>query len=158
MQEQVNEKTIALYIKTGKLTADTLQKAMKSLLNQMKKQKDKQPHGKQTLKQLMKKNTGVSNIEITEDNIKAFESTAKKYGIDFALKKDTTENPPRYLVFFKGRDADVLTAAFKEFSAKKLTQDKKPSIRKVLSDFKEKAAAMNAQRAKVKNKDRGIEL
>ena len=158
MQEQVNEKTIALYIKTGKLTADTLQKAMKSLLNQMKKQKDKQPHGKQTLKQLMKQNTGVSNIEITEDNIKAFESTAKKYGIDFALKKDTTENPPRYLVFFKGRDADVLTAAFKEFSTKKLTQDKKPSIRKLLSDFKEKAAAMNAQRAKVKNKDRGIEL
>ena len=158
MQEQVNEKTIALYIKTGKLTADTLQKAMKSLLNQMKKQKDKQPHGKQTLKQLMKQNTGVSNIEITEDNIKAFESTAKKYGIDFALKKDTTENPPRYLVFFKGRDADVLTAAFKEFSAKKLTQDKKPSIRKLLSDFKKKAAAMNAQRAKVKNKDRGIEL
>ena len=158
MQEQVNEKTIALYIKTGKLTADTLQKAMKSLLSQMKKQKDKQPHGKQTLKQLMKQNTGVSNIEITEDNIKAFESTAKKYGIDFALKKDTTENPPRYLVFFKGRDADVLTAAFKEFSAKKLTQDKMPSIRKLLSDFKEKAAAMNAQRAKVKNKDRGIEL
>ena len=158
MQEQVNEKTLALYIKTGKLTADTLQKAMKSLLSQMKKQKDKQPHGKQTLKQLMKQNTGVSNIEITEDNIKAFESTAKKYGIDFALKKDTTENPPRYLVFFKGRDADVLTAAFKEFSAKKLTQDKKPSIRKVLSDFKEKAAAMNAQRAQVKKKDRGIEL
>ena len=158
MQEQVNEKTIALYIKTGKLTTDTLQKAMKSLLNQMKKQKDKQPHGKQTLKQLMKQNTGVSNIEITEDNIKAFESTAKKYGIDFALKKDTTENPPRYLVFFKGRDADVLTAAFKEFSAKKLTQDKKPSIRKLLSDFKEKAASLNAQRAKVKNKDRGIEL
>ena len=158
MQDEVNEKTIALYIKTGKLTVDTLQKAMKSLLSQMKKQKDKQPHGKQTLKQLMKQNAGVSNIEITEDNIKAFESTAKKYGIDFALKKDTTENPPRYLVFFKGRDADVLTAAFKEFSAKKLTQDKKPSIRKVLSDFKEKAAAMNAQRAQVKKKDRGIEL
>ena len=158
MQEQVSEKTIALYIKTGKLTADTLQKAMKSLLSQMKKQKDKQPHGKQTLKQLMKQNTGVSNIEITEDNIKAFESTAKKFGIDFALKKDTTENPPRYLVFFKGRDADVLTAAFKEFSAKKLTQDKKPSIRKLLSDFKEKAASLNAQRAQVKKKDRGIEL
>ena len=77
---------------------------------------------------LMKQNAGVSNIEITEGNIKAFESTAKKYGIDFALKKDATESPPRYLVFFKGRDADVLTAAFKEFSAKKLTQEKKPSI------------------------------
>ena len=159
MQEETNEKTIALYIKTGKLTAQQLQKAMKALLAQMKKQHEKQkiPHGKQTLKQLMKQNAGVSNIEITKENIKAFESTAKKYGIDFALKKDSTETPPRYLVFFKGRDADVLTAAFQEFSAKKLMQDKKPSIRKLLSDFRQKAAALNAQREQVKNKDRGRE-
>ena len=156
MQDEINEKTIALYIKTGKLTAQTLQKAMKKLLEQMKKQKGKAPQGKQTLKQLMKQNAGVSNIEITKDNIKAFESTAKKYGIDFALKKDSTETPPRYLVFFKGRDADALTAAFKEFSAKKLTQEQKPSIRKLIVSLKEKAAALNAQRDKVKNKDRGI--
>ena len=110
MQDEVNEKTIALYIKTGKLTAQTLQKAMKAILSKGKKQLAKPPQGKQSLKQLMKQNAGVSNIEITEGNIKAFESTAKKYGIDFALKKDTTESPPRYLVFFKGRDADVLTA------------------------------------------------
>ena len=37
MQEQVNEKTVALYIKTGKLTAEMLQRAMKKLLSQMKK-------------------------------------------------------------------------------------------------------------------------
>ena len=158
MQDEINEKTIALYIKTGKLTAQQLQKAMKLLLAQMKKQTGKAPHGKQTLKQLMKQNAGVSNIEITKDNIKAFESTAKKYGIDFALKKDTTETPPRYLVFFKGRDADALTAAFKEFSAKKLTQDRKPSIRKLLSTLKEAAQGRNAERAKVKNKDREVSL
>ena len=158
MQDEINEKVVALSVKGAKLTAEMLQKAIKAMLAQAKKQQEKQPHGKQTLKQLAKQNAGLSNIEITEGNIKAFEQTAKKYGIDFALKKDSTETPPRYLVFFKGRDADVLTAAFKEFSAKKLTQDKKPSIRKLLSDFKEKAAAMNAQRAKVKNKDRGIEL
>ena len=148
MQDEINEKTVALYIKTGKLTAEVLQKAMKAALAQAKKQIGKQPHGKQTLKQLMKQNAGVSNIEITKDNIKAFESTAKKYGIDFALKKDSTETPPRYLVFFKGRDADALTAAFKEFSAKKLTQEQKPSIRKLLSTLKDKAAALNAQREK----------
>ena len=142
----------------GKLTAQTLQKAMKAILSKGKKQLTKQPQGKQSLKQLMKQNAGVSNIEITKDNIKAFESTAKKYGIDFALKKDTTESPPRYLVFFKGRDADVLTAAFKEFSAKKLTQDRKPSIRKLLTSLKEAAQGRNAQREKVKNKDRGREL
>lgn len=156
MQDEINEKVVALSVKGAKLTAETLQKAIKAMLAQAKKQQEKQPHGKQTLKQLAKQNAGLSNIEITEGNIKAFEQTAKKYGIDFALKKDSTETPPRYLVFFKGRDADALTAAFKEFSAKKLTQGQKPSIRKLIVSLKEKAAALNAQRDKVKNKDRGI--
>ena len=102
MQDEVNEKTIALYIKTGKLTAQTLQKAMKAILSKGKKQLTKQPQGKQSLKQLMKQNAGVSNIEITEGNIKAFEQTAKKYGIDFALKKDATESPPA--IWFSSRD------------------------------------------------------
>lgn len=161
MQDEVNEKTIAISIKAAKLTAALLQAAIKNLLAEGKKQLDKQalpPKGKQTLRQLMKHGTGVSNIEITDENIKAFESTAKKYGIDFALKKDATETPPRYLVFFKGRDADVLTAAFKEFSAKKLNRERKPSIRKLLTTLKEAAQGRNAERGKVKKKDRGIEL
>ena len=157
MQEEVTRKTIALAIKTAKLDGKVLQAALRKLLQLYRKARDTPHCGKQTLKQLMRHGTGVSNIEITDANIKAFESTAKKYHIDFALKKDTTETPPRYLVFFKGRDADVLTAAFQEFSAKKLTQDKKPSIRKLLSDFRQKAAALNAQRKQVKNKDRGRE-
>lgn len=158
MQDEVNEKVVALSIRSAKLTAAMLQKAMKSLLAEMKKQHGKIPHGKQTLKQLAGQNAGLSNIEITEGNIKAFESTAKKYGIDFALKKDTTETPPRYLVFFKGRDADALTAAFKEFSAKKLTQEQKPSIRKALSAFREAAKQRGVNRQKVKNKDREVSL
>ena len=158
MQDEVNEKTIALYIKTGKLTAQTLQKAMKAILSKGKKELSKPPQGKQSLKQLMKQNAGDSNIEITKDNIKALESTAKKYGIDFALKKDTTETPPRYLVFFKGRDADALTAAFKEFSAQQPTQDRNPSTRNLISTLKEDAQGRNAERAKVKNKDREVSL
>lgn len=160
MQDEINEKTVAISIKATKLTAQTLQKALKLLLAQMKKQHDKNkiPHGKQTLKQLARQNAGLSNIEITEGNIKDFESTAKKYGVDFALKKDSTENPPRYLVFFKSRDADALTEAFREFSAKKLQRDKKPSIRKLLSKLKEAAQSRNAQRDKVKNKDKEIAL
>ena len=154
MQDEVNEKVVARSIKGAKRTAEMLQKAMKEVLSQVKKEVDKQaiPHGKQTLRQLMKQNAGVSNIEITDGNIKAFESTAKKYGIDYALKKDATETPPRYLVFFKGRDADVLTAAFKEFSARKLTQEQRPSIRKVLAAFRDKAKQLNTNRQKVKNK------
>ena len=50
----------------------------------------------------MKQNAGVSNIEITKDNIKAFESTAKKYGIDFALKKGHDGNPAPLPCFLQG--------------------------------------------------------
>ncbi len=105
------------------------------------------------MRQLMKQNAGVSNIEITDSNIKAFE-----YGEEiqhrFFAKKVKGEQT-RYLVFFKGRDADVMTAAFQEFSAKKLNREKKPSIRKALAAAKDKAKQLNAARDKVKKMDRG---
>ena len=134
MQEEVNEKVIAISIQTSKLTAEVLQKAIHTLLVQMKEHTEQSMHhtGKQSLKQLMRQNTGVSSIEVTNDNIKAFEKTAKKYGIDFAIKRVHNETQSRYLVFFKGRDTDVLTAAFNEFSIKKLQTKDKPSIRHAL--------------------------
>ena len=126
MHEEVTQRTVALCVETTKLSARMLQQAMKKALNEMQRGRKAQlHHGKQTLRQLMKHNTGVSNIEITDQNIRAFTATAKKYGIDFALKKDTSGEIPRYLVFFKGRDADVITAAFREFSAKNLEKEKK---------------------------------
>lgn len=158
MQEQINEKTVAISIKAAKLTAEVLQKAIKKLLNARKQKAPKEYRGKQTLKHLMKQNTGVSNMEITDENIKAFEPIAKKYGLDYSLQKVKGEEPPRYLVYFKGRDVDVMTQAFKEFAAKQLNKEKKPSIRKALAAFKEKAKQINQNRQKVKNKDRGREL
>ena len=160
MQEEITQKTLALCVEASKMTAQLLQQARKKVLADMEKHK-KNPqlrHGKQTLRQLMKHNTGVSNIEITDQNIRAFSATAKKYGIDFALKKDTSDEIPRYLVFFKGRDADVITAAFREFSAKNLEKEKKPSIRKELEQAKQQSKAQHRQREKVKTKDRGVEL
>ena len=160
MQEEITQRTVALSVEAGKLTARLLQQAMKKALEEMEKQK-KNPqlrHGKQTLRQLMRHNAGVSNIEITDQNIKAFSATAKKYGIDFALKKDASGEIPRYLVFFKGRDADAVTAAFREFSAKNLAKEKKPSIRKRLTQAKEQAKRQELERGeKVKVKDRGLE-
>ena len=160
MQEEITQRTVALSVEAGKLTARLLQQAMKKALEEMERQK-KDPqlrHGKQTLRQLMRHNAGVSNIEITDQNIKAFSAMARKYGIDFALKKDASGEIPRYLVFFKGRDADAVTAAFREFSAKNLAREKKPSIRKRLTQAKEQAKRQELERGeKVKVKDRGLE-
>lgn len=128
MQDEVNEKVVSLAIKTSKLTAEVLQKAMKALLAKGKGQLTKAPHGKITMRQLMKQGEKVSNIEITDQNIKAFDPIARKNGLDYNVKKIENGKPPTYLVSFKGKDIDVMTEAFREFTAKKLGRDKKPSI------------------------------
>ena len=105
MQDEVNEKVVSLAIKTSKLTAEVLQKAMKALLAKGKGQLTKAPHGKITMRQLMKPGEKVSNIEITDQNIKAFDPIARKNGLDYNVKKIENGKPPTYLVSFKGRFA-----------------------------------------------------
>ena len=159
MQDEVRDKSVALVINVGKtggrLTADTLKWAMRRYLEQSRKPKTH--HGKQTVKQLVRQGQGVQNIEITDKNIKSFERVARKYGVDFALKKDPEQG--KYLVFFKSRDADALNAAFAEYAAKTMPRSgpKKPSLLAQLSHFKE--VVKNAVRDTVKNRDKGgIEL
>ena len=113
--------------------------------------------GKQTVKQLVGQGVGVTNIEISDKNIKDFESIARKYGVDFAVKKDGTEQPPKWLVFFKGRDTDAITAAFKEYSAKHMSKSaEKPSLLGMMRDLMEKVK--NQVLDQTKHKDRGRDL
>ena len=109
----------------ARLPGRTLAKAIAVYLNHRKGKLPDLKHGRQTIKDLMKHNTALSNIEITDKNIRSFESTAKKYGIDFALKKTIPKKRPDILSFFKGSDADVLTMAFNEYSQKILRQKEK---------------------------------
>ena len=73
MQEEVTQKVIALSIKAAKLDAAVLQKALKITLEQIKKQHGKPKRGKQTMRQLTKSGEQVTNIKITDQNIKAFD-------------------------------------------------------------------------------------
>ena len=93
MQDEVNEKVVSLAIKTSKLTAEVLQRAMKALLAKGKGQLTKAPHGKITMRQLMKPGEKVSNIEITDQNIKAFDPIARKNGLDYNVKKIENGKP-----------------------------------------------------------------
>lgn len=132
---------MALYVKAGKLTGRVLAKALAAALRRIRDPKAK--HGKQSVKSLARKGGGMQNIEITDGNIKSFERVARKYGVDFALKREA-EDPTRWLVFFRARDTDTLTAAFQEFTAIKLGRGKdkaRPSLLTQLARFKEQAKA-----------------
>lgn len=124
MQEEVESRTVTLAISTTRMTANVLKSAISKYLAYRKEKKVEKaragpvkPCGKQTVKQLVGQNEGVANIEITDRNIRDFDRVARKYGVDYALKKDKSGEIPKYLVFFKARDGDALTAAFKELSA-----------------------------------------
>ena len=99
--------------------------------------KDTVPHGKQTVKQLIGQNQGVSNIELTDPGIRDFDRVARKYGVDYAIKRDRSSDPPRFLIFFKSRDADALTAAFQEYTARKVKKAGRPSVLEKLEQFKD---------------------
>ena len=128
MQDEVRDKSVALVIKVGKtggkLTADLLKWAMRRYLERAKNPKIH--HGRQTVKQLVKQGAGVQNIEVTAKNIKSFERVARKYGVDFALKKDPSQG--KYFVFFKARDADAIQAAFTEYAAKTVNRGAKKTV------------------------------
>ena len=130
---------------TGRLFKAAISKYMahrreKKLEKQRSRDSPVTPKGKQTVKQLIGQNQGVSNIEINDPSIKDFERIARKYGVDYAVKKDRSTSPPKYLIFFKGRDADALTAAFSEYTQKKVKKadrSERPSVLAKLAQFKE---------------------
>lgn len=157
MQEGVENRSITLAINTAKLTSRVLKEAMeKYLASQKQKSREKKlggpvrVRGKQSVRQLVGQNQGVSSVEITDQNIKSFERTARKYGVDFALKKDRSVSPPKYLVFFKARDNDALTAAFTEYTTKALRHTEKPSL---LAQLKKLTALARSTPARAKDRD-----
>ncbi len=93
--------------------------------------------GKQSIKSLQKSGAQITNIVVTDNNIKSFDRVARKYGIDYSLKKVEQEGKSEYLVFFKAKDVDIMTAAFKEYTNETMKKQKRESVRQKLEKVKE---------------------
>ena len=152
MQEEVEQRVVTLAINCTKLTEQELKKALVKLLQHWKMHQQKGPHGKMTVKQLAAQNRGLQSVEVTDRNIGSFQKIARKYGIDFAPYK--AKGQDRYLVFFKSQDADAMTAAFKEYTAKTMKQHSRPSVLAKLAQFKEMLQSMGIHREKKKELER----
>ena len=102
--------------------------------------------GQQTLKQLTKYGDKLSEIPLNSDSVKAFTHIARKHGVSFALTKDDTKDPPRHTVYFKAKDTESMSAAFKEYISIELNRGKTKE-----KPFKER---MNEAKEKVKVSDK----
>ena len=163
MQEEVENKTLTLVINgskfTGRMFKDAIVRYMahrKEVKHQKRQKRESAvtPHGKQTVKQLIGQNQGVSNIELTDPSIREFERVARKYGVDYAIKRDRGSDPPKFLIFFKSRDADALTSAFNEYAGKKVRKASRPSVLQRLASFKERVKNTVVNREKRKERER----
>lgn len=144
MQDELNSKVVALVVQTGtksmKMTEEVLKAAMRKFLKQYEQSKSQmatrksQPrHGEQTVAQLMEQNEGLTNIEINDQNIGSFRKIANRYNIDFALTTVLGSDPPKYIVFFKAKDIDVMTQAFREYTQEQMNRANRPSLRQSLN-------------------------
>lgn len=152
MQEEIENKTVNLMISTSKLSARTILAAAKAYLRH---RQTVASQGKQSVKHLLRQNRGVSSVDISETSIKGFERIAKKYGIDYAVRKDRSCDPPRYLVFFKAPDTDAFNAAFKEYSNSVMHQTHRPSVLAKLHELVQATAELPGK-VRHKEQERGL--
>ena len=164
MQEEVEHKTVNLAVRSSKVTAKVLYKGLKAFIDHQKSkaamkaaEKDEPIKGEQSVKELVGQGQGVSSMPIGDEGVKDFKKICNKYGVDFAVVKDKTVEPPQFTVFFKAKDADAITQVLKEYSAKQVkkkqkAETKKPSILDKLKKFKD-IVAKTPRKDKEKRKE-----
>lgn len=158
MQEELEKKTVVVITTGAKLTERLLKSLIRKALAEMQRQTQnpKVYRGKQSVKHLLQQGGGASTIEVSSASIRTFERVARKYGVDFAVRKDSAAEKPRYLISFKARDADAMTAAFQEYTAKVVQREKKPSVREQLAKLR--IAVLDKEAAPAKTKDKEVSL
>ena len=132
MQEDIEHRAVTLAINAGKMTGRTFRNALAKLLHFLKNKHQQhqqvKPRGKQSVKKLIGQNQGVTRVDLShDDDVKQFEHVARKYGVDYAITKVKGEKP-RYLIFFKARDNDALTAALEEYTAQRMRGKDKQAL------------------------------
>ena len=157
MQDEINEKCVMISVDAAKITAEALARAIskssRDIFSESRAGPEDAYKGKISMEKLCNEGGDISNIEITDKNIRSFEKYAREYGVAYSLKRDRSKDPPRYLVFFKAKSADRMELAFREYADRMLKEKRieKPSIRKKL---REKVAISARNSQKEVNKER----
>ena len=162
MEEEVNQRVATMIVSTSKMSAGVLARAMQKFLanehqainrHAIERQNEKaQEHGKIKFKDLMAQNTGTEDLPIKKYNIHTFDKVAKKYNIDYAIKKDSSGDIPKYFIFFKSRDRASMTLAFKEFMKKNEEERLKKPMKQKIREYEELRKAVNKKRSKEKHR------
>ena len=150
VHEDVNNKAVALTLKTAKLTAQVIAKAIAKALKEIEKNRLEglTPQGKQTVKQLMN-HYGDKNVIPLDGETRLFDKVAREWHVDYAFRK-TGHN--KYLLLFKAGDSDAITHCFAEYTKRMVdrAKDKRPSVLEQLKQFGEQVLSKPREHERVK--------
>ena len=150
MQEDIENRTVALTVSASRLTGRVLAKVFEKAKDKIKEKHNnaKTPHGRQSVKKLMNHNAATSSIPLDGDT-KLFDRVARKFNVDYSFHK--TE-PGKYLLLFKSAQADAITACFSEYTKLFMARGKsrRPGIREQLSRFTERIREQPRERERTK--------
>ncbi len=107
----ISRRTIALSIRMGKLTAWTLAWALRAAGQNIQKGTHNPPHGRQSVQQLMKQGKATNSLPVEAP--REFDRVARRWNVDYAFYKNGNG---KYLLFFKSKQDDAITACFGEYS------------------------------------------
>ena len=135
--ESGTRKTIDISVKAEKITADVLKSALQEFMSGKAEKK-----GRMTYKQLQEKSPSkLDSIEVSDRNIGDFLKTARKYDVDFALKRDKSTQPPTYHVFFSAAKTEDFKRAFSEYLGKEQGKKRGEFTREQMQQQAQKVAS-----------------
>lgn len=139
------EKTVRIAVRVSQPSLKFFLRALKISVGKSSEAVGEKLHptkGKQSVKTLIRQGQGVSSILLAEKGLKDFNKIAGKYGVDFAVVKDSKSEPAVYTIFFKAKDMDVITRILQDYSAKQVKQPDRKSVLAKLKKFQDIVAAI----------------
>lgn len=139
------EKTVRIAVRVSQPSLKLFLRALKIFVGKSSEALGEKLHptkGKQSVKTLIRQGQGVSSIPLAEKGLKDFNKIAGKYGVDFAIVKDSKSDPAVYTIFFKAKDMDVITRILQDYSAKQVKQPDRKSVLAKLKKFQDIVAAI----------------
>ncbi|CAM2078033.1 MAG: DUF3801 domain-containing protein [uncultured Clostridium sp.] len=148
--DEMGNKAISVSIKTSQVTSKLLLEVIKAIANN----RYKVVNGEQSLKELNKKGRALENINIDKNDLRAIKRQLKKDGIDFAIKKDNSNDI--FNLYFKAQDISQIEKIFKEYVNKNFKDLKKEKgVKEVVEDAKIKADKHNSE-IEINSKEKSV--
>ena len=148
MQEDIENKAIALSVTMTKFTAIGLAKILASTSREIRKanhqMKTRCPKGRQSIRSLTRHCNNPKTIPIIGET-HLFDKIAHKWNIDYAFHKTGVN---KYLLLFKSEQADSITSCFSDYTklCMKRANSKHPRIQEQLRKSREQVRTKSKER------------